>query len=271
MTSQSRVAATALLIAACGAGPAAAQTPAAPPAPGAAQGSPQASAAQNCPVTHDRLVDALKKSVKASGGPGNGGFDTNEWAVAMARDGTVCAVAYSGGRLSDQWLNSRAIAAQKANTANGFSLKERALSTANLYAGAQPGGFLFGIGNTDPVNAEVINAGDAKQFGTVSDPMVGKRVGGVVVFGGGLALYNEGDAVGGLGVSGDSSCADHNVAWRIRKALGLDHVTAGPGTNKNDGIIYDIGLTGSSKSGFGHPKCAGTEADIAKDIEAVGK
>src|SRR3954471_23597256 len=134
MSSRSTFAPLTLLLMACAASPAAAQAPT-PGASAAGQGGPQANAAQNCPVTYERLVDALKKSVKASGGPGNGGFDTNEWAVAMARDGTVCAVAYSGNRLGDQWLNSRAIAAQKANTANGFSLKERALATANLYAG----------------------------------------------------------------------------------------------------------------------------------------
>jgi uncharacterized protein GlcG (DUF336 family) len=30
-----------------------------------------------------------------------------------------------------------------------------------------------------------------------------------VTFGGGVALYQGGKVIGGLGVSGDSSCADH--------------------------------------------------------------
>src|SRR2546421_3164516 len=30
--------------------------------------------------------------------------------------------------------------------------------------------------------------------------------------------------VGGLGVSGDTSCADHHIAWRVRNNLGLDHL-----------------------------------------------
>ena len=47
------------------------------------------------------------------------------------------------------------------------------------------------------------------------------------MFGGGLGLYDKKGIVGGLGVSGDTSCADHNVAWRVRKALGLDNVPAG--------------------------------------------
>jgi hypothetical protein len=102
--------------------------------------------------------------------------------------------------------------------------------------------------------------------------LVTKKIGGVTVFGGGLALYNGG-LVGGLGVSGDTSCADHNIAWRVRKALGLDHVPAGVAPGGTDGIIYDV--TGShgnfdSKSGFGHPTCGGTEQSVAKSIGAGG-
>src|SRR5690348_656664 len=94
--------------------------------------------AADCPVTHDQLVDVLKKSVKPSGGPGNGGLDNNEWAAVVTREGAVCAVAFSGAKPDDQWLGSRAIAAEKANTANALSLQKFALLTANLYAGAQP-------------------------------------------------------------------------------------------------------------------------------------
>ena len=63
----------------------------------------------------------------------------------MATDGTVCAVAYTGAKVGDQWLGSRVISAQKANTANAFSLPGLALSTANLYSPTQPGGSLFGL------------------------------------------------------------------------------------------------------------------------------
>ena len=48
-------------------------------------------------------------------------------------------------------------------------------------------------------------AGDPANFGTATDPMVGKPIGGVVAFGGGLALYDDNGIVGGLGVSGNSS------------------------------------------------------------------
>ena len=167
-------------------------------------------------------------------------------------------------------LGSRVISAQKANTANAFSLKGLALSTANLYSAVQPGGSLFGLQASNPVNTQVAYAGNAKDFGTKRDPMVGKRIGGVNVFGGGLALYDDSGVIGAIGVSGDTSCADHNVAWRVRTALKLDKVPAGVNPNRNDGIIYDI-TNGASKSGFGHPGCGGKEQDIAVEIHAGTK
>src|SRR2546430_14454311 len=79
--------------------------------------------------------------------------------------------------------------------------------------------------------------------------MVGKRIGGTNVFGGGVALYdNHGTLIGGLGVSGDASCADHNIAWKMRYNLRLDHVPAGVADNgKDDNKIYDLtnGVRGS--------------------------
>lgn len=234
----------------------------------ATAGQAAAQSTPACPVTHDKLAQALRQAVKASGGPTNGGFDNHQWAAVVGRDGSVCAVAFSGAKWDDQWLGSRVIAAQKANTANAFSLKGTALSTANLYFGAQPGGFLYGIPSGQPSPAEAALAGDAAQFGSPSDPLVGKRVGGVITFGGGLPIYDGTALLGGLGISGDTSCADHNVAWRVRQTLGLDKVPAGPGKLKNDAIVYDIGVTGSSGSGFGHPKCASKEADVATEIGA---
>ncbi|QOG23001.1 heme-binding protein [Bradyrhizobium sp. SEMIA] len=232
-----------------------------------AQDQPQAAAP--CPIDHDHLANTLRKSVKPGGSPTNGGLDNNEWAAVVNRQGIVCAVAFSGGKVDDQWLGSRAIAAEKANTANAFSLKSTAMATANLYAGAQPGGFLFGAGLSNPPSPEAIYAGTPDQFGTDHDPMVGKPVGGVIVFGGGLALYDDKGIAGALGVSGDSSCADHNVAWRVRHQLGLDRVPAGVSPNMKDAIIYDMGPDGKSPSGFGHPKCNGKEDQIGVDLGAA--
>lgn len=226
------------------------------------------SAKAPCPVQHEQLLSALKGSVKASGGPANGGLETNEWAVVVARDGSVCAVAFTGPTVDAQWPGSRLVAAAKANTANGMSVKEMALSSANLYAAVQPGGPLFGLERTNPVNTTAAYAGDPATFGTGSDPLVGQPIGGIVAFGGGLALYDQNGIVGGLGVSGDSACADHNVAWRVRGVLGLNKVPAGVNPKAKDAIVYDIDPGGKSASGWGHPKCSGSEADVAAQLGA---
>ena len=223
--------------------------------------------AGTCPVDHDQLLHALKLSVKPSGGPSNGGFDNNEWAAVVNRQGARCAIAFSGEKPDAQWPGSRAIAMEKANTANGFSTSNMALSTANLFAPAQPGQEFYGAVTTNPPSAE-IGAGDPTKFGSAADPMLGKPVGGVVVFGGGLALYDGNDIVGALGVSGDSSCADHNVAWRIRKAVSLDKVPAGVDPQTKDGIIYDVGVDGKSASGFGHVTCRDNAPKVAEQIGA---
>ena len=215
-----------------------------------------------------RATKALQGAVKPSGGPSNGGLDNNEWAALVTREGIVCALAFSGKQATDQWLGSRAIAAEKANTANALSLANSAVSTANLYAGTQPGGFLYGLATSNPVNVNALYAGDPAKFGAADDPLVGKALGGVITFGGGSALYDASGVVGGLGVSGDTSCADHNVAWRVREALGLDKVPGGPGPDHNDEIIYDITPDKTSVSGFGHPLCNGSEAKMSQDIHA---
>ena len=222
-----------------------------------------------CPIPHDQLVDALKASVQPSGGPANGGFDNHQWAAVVARDGTVCAVAFSGNAPDEQWPGSRGIAAQKAGTANAMSVDKSALSTANLYAGALPGGPLYGIEAANPPATDLIAGGDPAQFGTPADPMLGKTIGGLVVFGGGLALYDDSGVVGGLGISGDSSCADHNVAWRVRAALGLDKVRSGVGGDRKDAIIYDLNHEDKSASGFGHAQCLGTESQIGNELGAA--
>ena len=119
------------------------------------------------------------------------------------------------------------------------------------------------------MDPNVVHAGPADKFGSANDPMIGKSPGGVVVFGGGLALYDQNGIVGGLGVSGDTSCADHNIAWRVRQRLKPDQVPAGPNpVGKNDGIIYDVGPNGKSVSGYGHPACGGKEAEIASEIHS---
>jgi len=226
--------------------------------------------------THAQLLQALNTAVAAE----TSGLNLQMWATVVDRSGIVCAVAFSGVNRAAQWPASRVISAQKANTANSLSLDSSAasglatdglaLSTANLYSAVQPGGSLFGLQESNPVDPAVAYAGSAAAFGTPNDPMKDKRIGGVNVFGGGLALYGGGKVVkGGLGVSGDTSCADHMIAWRVRNLLQLDHLLGVTGvsgdSNRPDNIIYDIDQPGKSKAiepasagGFGHPTCLNT-------------
>jgi hypothetical protein len=110
------------------------------------------------------------------------------------------------------------------------------------------------------------------------DPMVAHRIGGVNVFGGGLALYNSAHVlVGAVGVSGDSSCADHNIAWRTRHGLGMDHVPAGVSGDpkRPDNIVYDITpqpgqQLGTSVTGWGHPECSPVATMIAATLPVIG-
>jgi len=218
------------------------------------------SAFANTLPTQAEVTKALKSVVAEK----NGGFGLQMWATLVDRDGVVTSVSFSGKDRGDQWPGSRVISAQKANTANAFSLPGLALSTANLFTATQPGGSLFGLQFSNPVDTTVAYGGDSEKIGTANDPMVGKKIGGVNVFGGGLALYaTDGTLLGALGVSGDSSCADHNIAWKLRAALGLASIPGGVSPEADDNIVNDV-TNGISTSGWGHPTCTPESADIAK-------
>jgi uncharacterized protein GlcG (DUF336 family) len=224
--------------------------------------------------------EQLRAALQTATAAESSGLNLNMWGSIVDRDGNVCAVAFSGNTRASQWTGSRVISAQKANTANLFSLDGGsaanssgaaaglALSTANLYSAVQPGGSLFGLQESNPVDASVAYKGPGSRWGTAQDPMTGNKIGGVNVFGGGLALYATGHKlVGGVGVSGDTSCADHNIAWRVRNLLGLDHMAPTPtlpavggvsgDATRPDNIVFDI-KNGESAGGFGHPTCINT-------------
>jgi uncharacterized protein GlcG (DUF336 family) len=147
----------------------------------------------------------------------NGGiFQPNRmWSAIVDRQGTLCSVINTG---NDPWPGSRSIAIAKASTANDFSNSKLALSTAMLYAQTQPGvvpgttgingsGSLWGLNNSNPFNPVFQPQGSG----------IGFVPGGIITFGGGVALYQGGQVIGGLGVSGDTSCADHAIAFRMRE------------------------------------------------------
>src|SRR5437899_6908286 len=112
---------------------------------------------------HDALRSALISAVST---PGNGGLGNQMWATIVDRDGIVCAVAFSGADRGAQWPGSRVISEQKANTANAFSLDGLALSTANLYSAVQPGGSLYGLQHSNPVDTSVAYMGPSTSYGT---------------------------------------------------------------------------------------------------------
>jgi uncharacterized protein GlcG (DUF336 family) len=204
--------------------------------------------------TYEEIRAALQEIVQEQ----NGGLGFDMWAAIVDRDGFVLDVLFSGEDRTSEWPGSRAIAAQKAHTANAFSLDGFALSSANLYAPTQPGGSLFGLQESNPVDPDAAYGGNPLLYGTENDPMTGKRIGGINVFGGGLALYSvDGELLGGIGLSGDTSCTDHIIAWKLRHELNLDKVPAGPANdNTTDNIIYD---TDDELVGFEHPICFDTE------------
>jgi uncharacterized protein GlcG (DUF336 family) len=181
------------------------------------------------PVTH--LVDK------------NGGiFGPNRmWSAIVDRQGKLCSVINTG---NDPWPGSRAIAIAKAATANDFSNSGLALSTANLYGSTQPGGSLYGLNNSNPFNPAFQPQGSG----------VGFVPGGIITFGGGVALYDHSkQVIGGLGVSGDSSCADHAISYRMRHNAGFDNIPGGVGPGGTDNIAY--APSGTPPVGFEQPHC----------------
>jgi uncharacterized protein GlcG (DUF336 family) len=212
-------------------------------------------------------------------GGGNGGLGFPSWATVVDTTGKVCHVVTSGvtgaNVGNDKWLGSRMLSAQKANAANAFSTDSFALSTANLYGTVQPGGSLFGLQHSNPVDAGRAYLGSPNTWGTNGDALKNNRIGGVNVFGGGLALYNgAGVKVGAIGVSGDTSCTDHINAWKIRAILGLDNVPGGVAGNNNDAMIIgdfrqgdgvnDVVSFGVAQ--FQHPDC-GSNGDGVDDAD----
>lgn len=184
-----------------------------------------------------RFARAAPDSVEA-GGLAHG---RHEWAAVVDRAGRVCSVAVSSGSVGSLWPGSRGIALAKAFTANGFSTKAAPVSTARLYSMAQPGGPLYGAAAANPFAPDCLDGpGDEAPV-----------CGGTIVFGGGLPLYDGGRVVGGLGLGGDTPCADHEVAKQVRAMAGM----APPGGNFVDDITY---ATVDEPSPFTHPLCRNT-------------
>lgn len=207
-----------------------------------------------CPVNHAQLKSALVAADQSD----KTGFGNHFWAVVVNRKGVVCEVAFSGPDAGSQWLASRQIAAAKAFTANGLSLNipgsgasgTGALSTAQLYRFVQPSNPdvanpLYGLNGGNVLNSLLAYDGDYDLFGTPYDPMIGRRIGGTISFGGGLGLYKGTTVVGGIGLSGDTACRDHSVAWQTRINLKLQQ------PNPQDQLPFAT----NAQMTDGHPHC----------------
>ena len=185
-------------------------------------------------ITWQQLKDAADH-VKTTENHFTKGLGNNMWVTMVDNTGKVCHVVNTAGngQLSNRtWGVSRVISAQKANTAVGLSLDNpfQPWSSAMVYAAAQPGGFLYGVQHSNPVDASRAYLGSPAAYGTDLDPLKNKRIGGINVFGGGLPIYLNGKKIGAIGASGDTSCTDHAFAWRVRlqlASLGLVTSTTG--------------------------------------------
>lgn len=239
--------------------------PSGPPAvqEGAATGQELGAAEAGC----DDLPDAetlrgLLRGAPEQGEAGGLFSGQSEWAAIVNRNGEVCAVAASLEDPAAVWPGSLAIAKAKAYTANAYSNDLVPLSTARLYTMSQPGGSLYGAAAAHPFNPSCFTTPDEPL------PEEGTICGGTIVFGGGLPLYRDKTRVGGLGASGDTPCADHEIAKRVRAGAGLNP-PLGPTI---DDIQYEV-VDGPSL--YLHPLCKNTwrngeyigEADPAQGYE----
>jgi len=168
------------------------------------------------------------------------------WAAVVNRDGEICSFSTSTDDPTQVWPGSQAIAKAKAYTANAFSLDTLALSTARLYTFTQPGHSLWSLGQSNLFHPGAL-APPEGQGGAKN-----RIAGGLIFFGGGVPLYStDGKIIGGLGVSGDTSCTDHEIAKRVRNSAAL---------NPPGGMLVDD-ITYSSVDGAGvftHPLCLNT-------------
>jgi uncharacterized protein GlcG (DUF336 family) len=202
----------------------------------------------------DGLPDekTLASTLTAAPGRGEvGGFagGAHEWTAVVNREGELCAIAVdTAGKNPDDpavaWPGSKGIAIAKADTANGFSSDKVPMSTARLYTMSLPGHSLWSASGGNPLNPKCLTAPkDKVPLHTVC--------GGTIAFGGGLPLYKGQTRVGGLGLSGDTPCADHEIAKRIRESAGL----APEAGNLADDIVY-AGV--DPPSIYAHPVCPNT-------------
>jgi uncharacterized protein GlcG (DUF336 family) len=219
--------------------------------PAAAQpGGPCAGLPSNAELRGYLNNAASGNGVNAELGPGTtaGGVfgGSRMWGAIVNRQGELCAFITSTEDPTGVWPISQAIAKAKAYTANSVSLDDFVLSTARLHTLVQPGHSLYGLNNSNPFNPSYL-AGPSQPGASGANHIAG----GIITFGGGVPLYRDGRVVGGLGISGDTACADHEIAKRVRDLARLNP----PGGPLVDDIVY---REVDEASPFLHPLCPAT-------------
>lgn len=209
---------------------------------------------------HSDLSNVLGPDGSGVGGVFNG---QRMWAAVVNRSGQLCWAVTSTENPQLVWPDSQAIAKAKAFAANGLTNEDSGepgvadpanfpMSTARWYKLTQPGHFLYGLNISNPFDPECLSTPDKP------NKRNGHVCGGQIFFGGGVPLHDAANTViGGLGISGDTACADHEIAKRVRDLAGLNP----PGGPLADDIIYPVGPAGTganAASPFAHPTCANT-------------
>jgi uncharacterized protein GlcG (DUF336 family) len=158
-------------------------------------------------------LDVIVAQAVAKAGVTNSAFrlspttQTTKMQIAIVgRDGKLLRV-FS---MSDAWVGSIDIAIAKARTGAFFSSNQNALTSRIVGQASQPGGPLWGIGNSNQIGVS-----GSQEFRN-----------GIITFPGGVPLYKDGALVGGIGVSGDGVDQDEEVAF-----AGAVGFSPGPGVS----------------------------------------
>jgi hypothetical protein len=235
---------------------------------------PRGQNAEDCSaLTHTQLLVALsvvtcgepecESAITASKVSNGAATPKHSWGAYVNRAGMVCSVVSTGPSQNDQSPFGRLEALVKANTANDFSSNGFAMSSANAYGYAIPGGSLHGAGAATPVNAAATSGlvsafGFACGNGIASDGACGLKIGGFSPSGGAVPLYDaDGVIVGALGVGGDDACVSHNIAWKVRKLTGLHKATM------TDNIVYPTATDTTLANTNKHPNCGAAAQAIS--------
>jgi len=159
-------------------------------------------------------LDVIVAQAVASASLTNSGFRTSPTVqktkmqiAIVSRDGKLLRI-FS---MPDAWVGSIDIAIAKARTGAFFSSNQNALTSRIVGVASQPGGPLWGIGNSNQIGIS-----GSQEFRN-----------GIITFPGGVPLYKNGQLVGGIGVSGDGVDQDEIVAF-----AGAAGFEPGPGVAK---------------------------------------